>query len=87
VVGIDPATTASPEGGLGRDATVLTNSFGVRAWSGPCPPLTATHVYRFTVHALAEPLDGELAGSPDDLLAAIGSLEITRAEITGTFGR
>ena len=65
-LGISDSPDAPPQG---------TNDFGAIGWSGPCPP-SGEHRYRFTLTALAAPL--ELTGAPrsDDVHAALRSATI-----------
>jgi Raf kinase inhibitor-like YbhB/YbcL family protein len=63
-----------------------TNSFGRLGYGGPCPP-SGTHRYRFTLHALDQPL--ELTGAPriGELQAAMDGHVIGEATLSGTYHR
>lgn len=93
VVGIDPSHRSSPEGGLPPGAVPHRNSFGELGWSGPCPPTGETHVYRFSLHALSEPVDLNSIGEGADELTAseavarIDQLTIEHAIVEGVAGR
>lgn len=85
VVGIDPAVTASPEGGIPAGAVVVANAFGELAWTGPCPAEGDEQTLRVAVHALGETIDPELLDetTPDELLAEIGRREVGLASTIG----
>ena len=55
-----------------------TNDFGRVGWAGPCPP-GGTHHYRFTLYALASPLD--LAGHP--VIARVQTA-LAKAQVLGS---
>jgi Raf kinase inhibitor-like YbhB/YbcL family protein len=65
-LGVSASPDAPPQG---------TNDFGRIGWNGPCPP-SGEHRYRFTLSALAAPL--EMAGSPRaaDVGAALGAATV-----------
>ena len=71
VAGIDPSSSEVGQGMVPLGGTEEMNSFGERAYGGPCPPPGADpHRYIFTAEAL------DAAG---DVLAS--------AELTTTYGR
>jgi Raf kinase inhibitor-like YbhB/YbcL family protein len=65
-LGVSASPDAPPQG---------TNDFGRIGWGGPCPP-SGEHRYRFTLSALAAPL--ELTGGPRaaDLRAALDEADV-----------
>ena len=86
--------TGTSSGGLGEGIATSpdappqgTNSFGRLGWGGPCPP-SGEHRYRFTLTALAAPL--ELEGAPrigDLQRALVGASVLGSAMLEGTYRR
>jgi len=77
-VGVSASPDAPPQG---------TNDFGRIGWNGPCPP-SGAHRYRFTLTALAAPL--ELEGAPrigDLQRALVGASVLGSAMLEGTYRR
>ena len=77
-VGVSASPDAPPQG---------TNDFGRIGWNGPCPP-SGEHRYRFTLTALAAPL--ELEGAPrigDLQRALVGASVLGSAMLEGTYRR
>jgi Raf kinase inhibitor-like YbhB/YbcL family protein len=70
------------------DAMQGENDFGEVGYRGPCPPEgDAPHEYRFTLYALAEPLDVD-AGVPRPAVQdELDAKTIDSDQFTGTFGR
>ena len=63
------------------------NDFGRTGWSGPCPP-SGTHHYRFTLTALAEPLQLEAHPSRSAIDAALARATVLgTAVLTGLYRR
>jgi Raf kinase inhibitor-like YbhB/YbcL family protein len=70
VTGIDPSSSGVDQGMVPAGGTEEGNSFGERAYGGPCPPRGGgSHRYIFTIEAL---------GDSGDVLAS--------AQLTTTFG-
>ena len=85
--GIDPTTTT-----LAKGAAVPKqgkNSWGERAYGGPCPPPgDPPHHYIFTLYALDLPPAALAPGlDRDAFLAAVKDHILGTAQITGRFGR
>jgi Raf kinase inhibitor-like YbhB/YbcL family protein len=77
-VGVSSSPDAPPQG---------TNDFGNIGWSGPCPP-SGEHRYRFTLSALAAPLELEGAPRIGDLRRALDKASVLgTATIEGTYRR
>jgi len=85
---IPAATSALRAGTTPPGAHAGENSFGDRAYGGPCPPSgDAPHRYVFLVYALRSPL-GLKAGAPADAVrAAIARHAIARGRLVGRVGR
>ena len=76
--------SASPDGP--RQGT---NDFGRRGWGGPCPP-SGRHRYRFTLYALASPLNlpGEPRGSEVRRALSLAAGQVlAQATLEGTYQR
>jgi Raf kinase inhibitor-like YbhB/YbcL family protein len=87
VTSIDPATTSLLEGSLPPTAIQPRNSFGNAGWGGPCPPPGSPHSYRFTVHALNQPLQLADDTPTEEAIELIDDATIGSATIFGTYGR
>jgi len=77
-LGVSTAATAPPQG---------VNDFGREGWGGPCPP-SGEHRYRFTLSALAEPL--ELQDAPTAVMvrdAMAGATVLGQAKLEGRYRR
>lgn len=89
VLDLPPTASTLPEGIAASAPTPQqgTNDFGKVGYGGPCPP-SGTHHYRFTLFALAGPID--LPGHPDPktVRAALATTTVVaRASLSGTFAR
>jgi Raf kinase inhibitor-like YbhB/YbcL family protein len=86
--------TASERGALARAVSESpdappqgTNDFGRVGWGGPCPP-SGEHRYRFTLSALAAPLELEGAPGGADLRQALaGATVVGSAVLEATYRR
>lgn len=87
VVGIPPLTASFGDGELPPGAIEAPNSFGIRGWSGPCPPPGETHVYEFALYALSEPISITDTAEPEALEATIAAAALETATITGSYER
>lgn len=88
LVGIDPAVTSLTEQHQPPPGVERVNSAGTTGWFGPCPPVGSDdHIYLFTVHALAQPLDLAADASPAEVISILNQLAIDQASLTGTFAR
>jgi Raf kinase inhibitor-like YbhB/YbcL family protein len=87
VFALDPEVTRMEEGALPPGARQASNSGGVSRYAGPCPPGGETHLYRFTVYALEEPLDLPDGADLEPTLSAIEEAAAARGQLTGTFAR
>jgi Raf kinase inhibitor-like YbhB/YbcL family protein len=85
---ISPGTERIPEGRVPSGSIETENSFGDRAWGGPCPPEDdEPHRYVFALYALSRPLGLDEDASPDDVRRAIGDAAIGRGRLTAEYGR
>ena len=84
----DPALGSMLEGQAPQGALQWPNSFGARAWTGPCPPPGTSHTYRFVLHALNQRIDEVAADTPvDELLDVINAFSQETTTIMGTYTR
>jgi len=89
VANIPPSITAVPTGGTIAGSIEALNDFTTAeaprsGWSGPCPPLGATHTYSFEVRALDQFIELSNDSPAADLLAAIDAATVATASGTGT---
>jgi Raf kinase inhibitor-like YbhB/YbcL family protein len=87
VAGIAPGSGSTADGQTPAGGSVLSNSKGQPAYSGPCPPPgTGMHHYRFTLYQLPNTyqLPGGLAGVQAE--QTIAGAATAQAQLTGTFG-
>jgi len=77
------ATSANLPGGTiqGR------NSYGTRAYGGPCPPPGSPHHYRFTLYALDQPVALAAGATRGQLLSATRSHILAQARLVGLYQR
>jgi Raf kinase inhibitor-like YbhB/YbcL family protein len=88
VTSFDPAFGSMLEGQAPQGALQWPNSFGARAWTGPCPPPGTSHTYRFVLHALNQRVDEVAVDTPvDELLDVINAFTQESTTITGTYTR
>ena len=88
VTSFDPAFGSMLEGQAPQGALQWPNSFGARAWNGPCPPPGTSHTYRFVLHALNQRVDEVAVDTPvDELIDVINVFTQESTTITGTYTR
>ena len=86
VTGIAPGPGATADGQTPAGATVLPNSAGHAAYTGPCPPAgTGVHRYRFTLYQLPATLQLPPGLAGPGALQAITRATTAQASFTGTF--
>lgn len=65
-----------------------TNGFSDVGYRGPCPPTNdGTHTYRFTLHALREPLSVDGGATQPELNSELQTARIASACFTGIYDR
>lgn len=69
-----------PPGVVGR------NSWGKKAWGGPCPP-DRQHRYVFTLYALESPVDLPDGAGKRELEGAIKNQIVAKAQLTAVYDR
>ena len=75
-------------GKIPRGAVESENSFGKKAWGGPCPPEgDDPHRYAFALYQTDAPLGLDAGASPDDVHAALRKHAILAGKLFGRFGR
>lgn len=84
--------TALPEGIPASERTLtglvqLRNDFKRHSYGGPCPSSGAPHRYRFLLYALDDSPALSPRASKSDVLSAVESHMLARAELTGTYER
>ncbi len=86
VTGIPIGSGSTGDGQTPDGGTVLPNSAGQPAYSGPCPPAFSTHKYRFTLYQLPKTyqLPDGLAGV--QAAQTIAGAATAQAQLIGTFG-
>lgn len=88
VTGIAVSVVGVAEGSDPASSITAVNSFGDRAWTGPCPPFGGRpHRYVFTLLAAAAPLGLGAHSTLADLIDALDRREVARGRLVGTFGR
>ena len=63
------------------------NDFGKIGYDGPCPPLGRPHRYRFTLHALDQPLDLTAGASKKQVIDAMQGHILAQGQLMGTYQR
>ncbi|WP_454560975.1 YbhB/YbcL family Raf kinase inhibitor-like protein [Mycobacterium haemophilum] len=87
VIGIAPGPGSTADGQTPAGGSVLPNSTGHPAYSGPCPPAgTGTHHYRFTLYQLPATLQLPSGLAGVQAVQAITRATIGQAQLTATFG-
>ena len=77
-----PAQAQLPDGSLQGK-----NDFGKIGYGGPCPPPGRPHRYRFTLYALAQPLDLTAGASKKQVIDAMQGHIIAQGQLIGTYQR
>ncbi len=77
-----PDTPQLPSGGVHGK-----NSWGDKAYGGPCPPRGPAHNYRFFLYAVDVTLELEVGASKKDVLAEIEGHIVGENLLTGTYAR
>ena len=86
--GLRPGTRRLAEGKLPAGARQGENSFGDRAYGGPCPPEgKGAHRYVFTLYALRDTALPDPGAKPGAVRAAIAGHALARGTLTGRFAR
>jgi Raf kinase inhibitor-like YbhB/YbcL family protein len=87
MAGIDPLATSLLESEVPEFATLGVNSVGQTAYFAPCPPTGETHVYRVSIHALAQRM--ELGDGADGavMVAAIEGSAFLTGSVSGSYSR
>ncbi len=85
ISGIAPDATSIAENSTPHGAAVALNGSGAAGYVGPCPPASATHTYRITVHYLDHALLLSSGGSAKDMRTAIDDSTLATAQVSGTF--
>ena len=63
------------------------SDFDMIGYGGPCPPPGKVHRYRFTLYALANPLDLPRGASRQQLLDAMKGHILAQGQLTGLYQR
>ncbi|HEX6873484.1 MAG TPA: YbhB/YbcL family Raf kinase inhibitor-like protein [Micromonosporaceae bacterium] len=88
VTGIDPATTAVPEGTVPPGSTEWANDFGERGWGGPQPPAgDKAHRYFFRLYALAKPVRLPSRPAPADVHRQVDEAALASGTVVGVYQR
>lgn len=85
VSGIDPASTALPEGAVPAGAVEARNDISEFGWFGPCPPEGEVHRYVFTLHSLSVPSGVAFDAGAPAAIAAIEAASAATATLTATY--
>ncbi|MDZ7733091.1 MAG: YbhB/YbcL family Raf kinase inhibitor-like protein [Acidimicrobiia bacterium] len=87
VAGLEPGTTALPQGALPSTAVVGANADGGAGWLPPCPPAGESQTVQFDLYALREP-SGVTAGMPpSEAVSALLAAPSGRAALTARVER
>ncbi|GAA1004186.1 MULTISPECIES: YbhB/YbcL family Raf kinase inhibitor-like protein [Nocardiopsidaceae] len=84
VYDLDPQLVELRQNSVPADAKQGQNSQGVAEYGAPCPEPEASYEYRFTVYALANPLDLPEGASLDAALDAIADQAVARGSLVTT---
>ncbi len=85
---LPPGTRALAEGKVPASARQGENSFGDRAYGGPCPPEgKGPHRYVFTLYALRDGALPDAGAAPADVRTAIAGNALACGTLTGRFAR
>jgi len=84
---IDSDITTIEENSVPPNSVQGKNSSGIIGWSGPCPPPTQPHHYRFMLFALDDKLNLPEGSSKFDLQKAIEGKILADAELIGEYQR
>lgn len=85
--GIDPMRTSLTENEQPRPGFESVNSFGLRGWNGPCPPVNEEHLYQFTIHALNQPLEVADDAPATEVISTLNLIAIDQGAVAGTYTR
>lgn len=84
VWGIDPAAATLPEAMPSGQVPEGLNSLSQEGWAPPCPSDPGLHQFRFSVHALSEPIALASGADPNSTIGAIDAATVDQASITAT---
>lgn len=86
VLRLPAETDRLTDGALPEGAVVAPGSSENPTYIGMCPPQGEEHEYRFTVHALDEPMPKDAAGlAPDEVKDRVAERSIAAGTLTGRF--
>ena len=86
VTGIAPGSGSTADGQTPAGGSVLPNSAGQSAYSGPCPPAgSGTHHYRFTLYQLPGTFQLPAGSAGPQGAQTIAKAATAQATLTGTF--
>jgi Raf kinase inhibitor-like YbhB/YbcL family protein len=86
VWGIDPKLRGAPSNQYPGGIPGM-NSRGSEGWVPPCPPSGSPHRYQFTIFALSRAPEIPPTANVRQFLDGISNTVLSKAELTGTFGR
>jgi Raf kinase inhibitor-like YbhB/YbcL family protein len=81
------AEVIPPQNELANGTLQGKNDFGTIGYGGPCPPLGSAHHYRFTIFALAQPLDLMAGASRKQVIDAITGHILAWGQLIGMYQR
>ena len=85
--GLAPTETGLVEGVIPNEAIQSTNSYGLKGWNGPCPPIDQIHRYQFTIHALNQQLEVADDAPASDVISVLNLTSIAQRSVSGTYLR
>jgi Raf kinase inhibitor-like YbhB/YbcL family protein len=85
MAGIRPDVTSLAENVAPEGAVAALSGAGVAGYTGPCPPVGATHTYRINVYFLNRALLLTSEGPAVDMRIAIDAATIATVQVSGTF--